>query len=153
MPEDTVSPYNQFLVVRGDYTNRERVASENAEKSLIAGAAGALALSVTFIEKLAPNPSGPSLSVLGVGWLLLLVSLAGSLLSFVLRSHAYRLARESLDAAVLSGQLDLSNVDMSAVSRSNRSLDRLNHVRLWSLLLGVVLLVVFAFYNLYAVTS
>lgn len=153
MSEDDVSPYKQFLVVRADYTSRERVASENAEKSLIAGAAGALALSVTFVEKLAPDPLRPTLWVLGAGWLFLLISLAGSLLSFVLRSHAYRMARESLDDAVVAGQLDLSKVDLSAVSRRNRRLDRLNHVRLWSLFFGVLFLVAFAFYNLYAVTS
>jgi len=139
--------YTQFLAVRGDYISRERVASEHADHVLIAGAAGALALSVTFIEKIAANPIAATRPILAAGWLLLLASLGMSLGSYVLRSRAYQHAREILDNAVLAGELELSKVDLSTVTTRNRWLIWLLHVRLWTLVFGVISVVLFAFVN------
>jgi hypothetical protein len=141
-PEDK-TPYDRFLETRADYIARERVASEQAEKVLIAGAAGVLALSVTFLEKIAPTPKPETLALLAIGWLLLLLSLAASLVTFVLRSQNYRSAREALDLTAGTGKPDFRNVDSM-----NKWLDGLLHVRLWTLVAGVVLLVVFAYTNI-----
>jgi len=142
-PREDKSPYERFLETRADYIARERVASEQAEKVLIAGAAGVLALSVTFLEKIAPTPKSETLTLLAAGWLLLLVSLAASLITFVLRSQNYRSAREELDLTAGTAKPDFRKVDAM-----NKWLDRLLHVRLWTLVVGVVLLVVFAYANI-----
>lgn len=148
MSREELDSYAQFLAVREDYIARERVASEHADRVLIAGAAGALALSVTFIEKIAANPVAESRPILAVGWALLLASLGASLGSYVLRSRAYQRARDTLDNAVLGGELELSKIDLSTVRTRNRWLILLLHVRLWTLVFGVILVVLFAFMNL-----
>lgn len=147
MSREDLESYAQFLAVREDYTARERVASEHTDRVLIAGAAGALALSVTFIEKIAANPVAESRLILAVGWVLLLASLGTSLGSYVLRSRAYQSARDALDSAVLAGERDLCKIDLSAVQMKNRWLLRLLHVRLWTLVCGVAVVVLFAFMN------
>jgi hypothetical protein len=134
--------YDVFLRTRDDLIARERHAGEHSERVLLTGAAGALALSVTFLEKISPAPSSESKIILAIAWVLLLLSLGGSLLAYVVRGRAYRLAREALDAARRTGDLD-----WSSPNRLNRYIDRLLHFRIWTLLSGVTLLVVFAFIN------
>ena len=104
-------------------------------------------MSVTFIEKMAANPVAESCPILAVGWVLLLASLGASLGSYLLRSRAYQSARDVLDSAVFAGERDLSKIDLSIVQMKNRWLLRLLHVRLWTLVLGVTLVVLFAFIN------
>lgn len=137
------SDYDRFLAVRSDYLARERAASEQGERVLIAGAAGALALSVTFVEKIAPHPQPSSLHLVAIGWTLLLVSLCASLLTFVVRSHGFRRAREALDASLASGKFD-----DAAVRMQNRWLVGLLYIRFLSLISGVAVLVCFAYVNL-----
>jgi hypothetical protein len=137
------SEYDRFLAVRADYLARERAASEQGERILIAGAAGALALSVTFIEKIAAKPLPSGLGMLALGWLLLLLSLCASLLTFVVRAHGFRRAREALDAGLAEGTFDVA-----AVRVQNRWLVGLLYFRFLSLISGVSLLVWFAFVNL-----
>ena len=146
MPESDT--YTKFLQVRADYLARERAASEGAEKVLIAGSAAALALSVTFIEKIATKPSAYSMRYLAIAWILLLASLSGSILTYVLRSRAYRKAREVADAAYREGDRSLATVDLGPVDRLNAVLAVLVHLRLWPLLFGVMALVYFAFMNI-----
>ena len=137
--------YKLYLKTRDDYLSRERAAAEKTDQVLLAGAAGALALSVTFIEKIAPHPLASTAWLLGASWCSLLVSLAAGLHAFELRSQGYALARKKLDEAE-----DIEKMDMKWIARCNRVLLCFKIVSLVSLFMGIALLVLFAFANVQA---
>lgn len=134
--------YERFLATRQDYIARERVASEKVDQVLLAGAAGALALSLTFLEKLAPAPHAETMWMLGLAWTALLVSLSCVLITYELRSQAYALARRELDKAQ-----DPVKMAMKGIERCNRVLFSLKIGSLVALLAGVIFLIVFAYFN------
>lgn len=134
--------YERYLDARTDYLARERAAYEKTDQVLLAGAAGALALSVTFIEKIASTPLAATMWMLGSSWLSLLASLGAALVSYELRSQTFALARRTLDKAQ-----DPDKMNMKLVDRCNGVLLGLKAVSLVTLLIGVVLLVLFAYRN------
>lgn len=136
--------YSLYLKTRDDYLARERAAAEKTDQVLLAGAAGALALSLTFLEKIAPHPVTTTKWMLGASWCSLLVSLAGGLLAFELRAQGYALAARKLDEAQ-----DIDKMDMKWIRRCNRGLLCLKVVSLIALFAGVALLVLFAFSNVH----
>jgi hypothetical protein len=134
--------YQHYLSTRADYIARERVASEKVDQVLLAGAAGALALSVTFMEQLAPSPQAATMWMLVMGWGSLLASLALGLLTFELRAQAYAFGRRQLDKV-----RDPAMVDAGTLRRWNFALLILRILSLFSLVVGVIYLVTFAYFN------
>lgn len=135
--------YKLYVSTRSDYIARERAASEKADQVVLAGAAAALALSLTFIEKLAPAPAASTMSLLAWAWVSLITSLGLALLSFEVRSQAYAIARRELDIAQ-----DPEGMSMTKVDWCNRALLGLKIGSLTTLLVGVILLIRFAYANI-----
>ena len=139
MAED---PRATFLATRQDYIARERAASDKVDTVMLGGATGALALSLTFIEKIAPKPLPHTLWMLAWAWGALLMALAAALITYELRSHAYVLARRQLDASQ-----DPATINWRPVDKCNTVLFWLKITSLSALFIGIALLVVFAYYN------
>lgn len=128
--------------------------SERYDQWVLTLAGGALAISLTFIEKIAPEPKPYSWILLGLSWLLYIVAVfAGFAAIFYSREAIYR-AIEICDAHYETfketATADKPSGDSPPVlkNRFNQILERLNKVSLCCLGLGTLFMCVFALVNL-----
>lgn len=139
----TAEDYKIFLDTRADYIARERAASEKSDQVLIAGAAGALAISVTFIEKIASTPALSTSHLLMISWSLLLAALAGAIFKYDLRATAYRIAYAELQENYLKGTSSSGKVE-----NLNRQMENTKNFSISCLFVGIAFLVLFAYQNI-----
>lgn len=112
---------------------------ERAEQMVAGGAAGALILSVTFLEKIAPRGDASQRVLLLASWVLLLGSLASSLLGQYLSARAFDTELDRLDATV--GEEPLPKNPWTTWNRVSGVLGSI------LLILGIGLLAWFAYVN------
>lgn len=132
------------------------------DKAILALAGGALALSITFLEKIAPHPSGPCRWLLGIAWLFLIAALLLELhalalgqtllnLQIVKDDEIYREYLNSLPEAPPTASVE--NVSLDKLQKSRKRLRRINFWSQWTLILGVVLLCIFSLCNLPSIAT
>jgi len=84
---------------RQAYNEAELEMSGRYDKWVLTLSGGALGLSITFIEKIAKNPTADTLLWLKISWACLVLSLLSALLSLVTSQSAIRENRQELDSA------------------------------------------------------
>lgn len=106
MPEDPQNAEdNQYLTTteylgcRDGYDKAELEVSRRYDQWILTLSGGALALSITFIEKIAPSPAIHTLHWLKWSWFLFVLSLLGGLVSLLTSQSAIREQRRELDEA------------------------------------------------------
>jgi hypothetical protein len=104
-------------------------------------AGGALALSITFIDKIAPYPKESSIFFLVNAWGLFCLSLLITLISFLTSQAACRTQRDILDD-------DISEKETERVNRPALWTNRLNYLSIGAFILGIIALVGFCTFNL-----
>jgi hypothetical protein len=116
--------------------------------SLIAG--GALVVSLTFIEKIAPSPLLYTRWVILPGWILLAVGVISSLIAIYQSQNAIQKKIENLDTEI-SQKLDPENKELQSIESSSNphapKVRKANLISLYSTLLGLLFLITFAFLN------
>jgi hypothetical protein len=135
-------PYDEYLRQRQSFVEAGQRGRQRLDQLLIAGATGALVLSVTFLEKIAPNPVLRSRPYLLAGWAILLLALALSMLGFEASTRAFAEGVRGLDRQVLSGELYDPTTNVW-----DRRTAHLNRASLAAFFVGMALLVLFAFLN------
>lgn len=129
--------------------------SERYGKALLALSGGSLALSVTFLEKIAPHPQNWSLGFLIAGWGSLIVCVVSELLGMHASQEAI-VARQEIDQAAYGAYLASVNVEPrpaeqvlpeDTVLRWNRRVQRCGIVALSALIFGLILLCAFSITN------
>lgn len=133
--------YQRYLEERKLLVSAERETAQQFDKSILTLSAGALALSVTFIDKIAPHPKENSLFFLVSAWGLFCLSLLITLVSFLSSQAACRTQRDILDD-------DISGKDISRINQPALWTLKLNYLSIGSFILGIVALVVFCTFNL-----
>lgn len=88
-----------YLNTRNSYNEAELEVSGRYDKWILTLSGGALGLSITFIEKIATNPTADTLFWLKLSWICLVLSLLAALLSLVTSQSAIRENRKELDLA------------------------------------------------------
>ena len=88
-----------YYKIRQSYDEAELEASGRYDKWILTLSGGALGLSITFIEKLAKNPTPETLFWPKLSWGCLVISLLAALLSLVTSQSAIRENRKKLDLA------------------------------------------------------
>src|SRR5438876_10962336 len=73
--------YDAYIKERDAFRHDSLKVSERYDKAILLLGGGALALSITFLEKIAPHPIPLTFALLGVSWICLIVSV-------VLQLHA-----------------------------------------------------------------
>jgi len=131
--QDRSAEHRKFLVQANHQSSRD------FDKAVMTLAAGALALSVTFMKAIAPAPEPGSLFWLRFSWGLLVLSLLAILVSFLLSQYATRNAIKELDERRAKGQPG------GAWSRLTSAL---NVLAAGTLVLGLGFFLVFASNNL-----
>ena len=112
------------------------------DKGILYVAGGALAVSVAFIEKIAPSPHGLVLWLLGAAWLLLIVGLGLHLMSLSRsRESIVREIEITYEKYEKEGKCATKNELSSGVPK-------LQKTSLWLTLVGVAFLCIFSFVSL-----
>lgn len=134
--------YQVYLEERKQLVTSERDTAQQFDKAILTLAAGALALSITFIHEIAPHPKLFSICFLIIAWGLFCLSLLSTLISFLTSQAACRRQREILDHDI-SGKTAVSTVNCGA-SWTNG----LNYFSISFFILGIVFLITFSAINL-----
>lgn len=124
------------------------------DRAVLTISTGALALSIGFVEKIAPQPMKYSVAVLGVAWFLLLSAVVFQLLALSASQLATRKQISLLDGQYQ--QLIYSDDKISAVYSVIAIEENIfakkvalhNTVSLWSLVSGIILVMVFSTVNI-----
>lgn len=128
--------------------------SERYDQWVLTLAGGALAISLTFLEKIAPEPATYTLWLLGLSWLAYIVAiLAGFFAIHYSREAIYRemqIARENFDSFMASGTAANPAGDPPSKSENphRAHVSRSNTISRSCLALGTALLCAFALLNL-----
>ena len=82
MQEDNERKYQEYIKERQLLFNAKLKGSQSLDKALLTLSAGALALSLTFINQIAPHPQPATLKFIIVAWSCFGLSILSTLLSF-----------------------------------------------------------------------
>ena len=137
MSEDVYSRERSLLV------EIEQKSASQHDRAILTLTAGALALSITFLEKIAPKPAPSALWLIAAAWLCFIVGLCVILLSFLLSQTACRRQRELLNAAYSEQAKPRDEENRAATWTS-----RLNWASYGLFLLGVLFLALFSWFNI-----
>jgi hypothetical protein len=134
-------------------TEADKVALElggRYEKMLSLIAGGALAVSITFIEKIAPSPVEGSRWVALIAWLLLGGANVATLIAISASHRAQQKKIENLDTEILQ-KLNPTDPKYQGVDTNSnpfiQSVQRANTVSIYSAVLGLICLILFVFLN------
>ena len=142
MENNKQEEYKVYTEERKLLITAERETAQQFDKAILTLAAGALALSLTFIKQIAPNPIPNSIFYLIVAWISFCLSMLSTLVSFLTSQIACRKQRDIIDEEI-SGK-NSSNKNNKAASWTNR----LNYFSIGSFIIGVISLIVFSIINL-----
>jgi len=120
----------------------EHKGADQHDRAILTLAAGALGITVTFIEKIAPNPIRWTIGLLLTSWFFLVLSILGIVVSFLVSQAACRYQRTLLDLEYATGRRP---------DQKNRLADctkRLNAVAFVFFVMGLAFILLFSGFNL-----
>jgi hypothetical protein len=135
-------PYEHFLSERRAIVDARQRAQQRIDQLVASGAAGALVLSITFLNDIAPTPSPGTKPLLVGAWLALLISLALLFASHYASQRAFDNYLVAFDEAYVAGAVFS---EQNLATRIVKILDRSSS---WLFIIGVALLAGFAYLNL-----
>lgn len=144
MNHDKQKEYEVYLEERKLSIEAERGTAQQFDKAILTLAAGALALSITFINQIAPYPKPESIYFLIGAWSLFCLSMLSTLISFLTSQKACRNARDILDEIFHNDKQNNITKDNKAATWTNR----LNYCSIALFIWGVILLIIFSAMNL-----
>jgi hypothetical protein len=127
--------YEQYLDERKLLIDGERAAGEGFDKTFLTLCAGAIALSVTFVEKV--GSAGKFKPLLYLSWAFLACGLLLNVRCFLLLQNSYNRLLDMNDEIYEKGRTALQNPFRSRVGDFNQ-------YAFWSFVAGIVLLLFFA---------
>jgi magnesium-transporting ATPase (P-type) len=141
MEQNKQKEYQVYLDERKQLIEAERNTAQQFDKAILTLAAGALGLSIVFINQIAPQPISNSICYLTGAWILFCLSLLSTLISFLTSQAACRRQRDILDRDI-SGQSDNTNNKAASWTKW------LNYFSIAIFILGVICLIIFSAVNL-----
>jgi hypothetical protein len=151
--------YEAYIKDKDTLRNDSLQVSDRYDKAILALAGGALALSITFLEKIAPHPAGWTFYVLGTAWLCLIGSLLLEMFALAtsqtVTNEQIELLNEDYRQFLMSlpeqGQLEPPPempASKDVIHRWKKRTRSFNSWSLWLLAAGIILLCVFSVCNL-----
>lgn len=156
MPNDSeIWEMQRYKVYVEEKRDRDKAALEVTARYtqwVLTLSAGALAVSLAFLEKIVPEPAAATLPVLFFAWLALVVALLGGFYAVHCSCEATMQAREYVDYEYISERRkkDPSLPEPKFVDKDNRwnvRTERFTYLASWSFGIGVLLLCLFSFSN------
>ena len=142
MGQNEHDKYRVYLEERKESVISERETASQFDKAILTLATGALALSVTFINYIAPTPKPYSICFLIIAWVFFSFSILSTLISFLTSQAACRKQRKILDA-------EISNKSTPGKNLAAVWTNWLNYVSIILFIIGVVFLLIFSAVNLW----
>ncbi len=133
-----------YYKIRQSYDDAELEVSGRYDKWILTLSGGALGLSITFIEKIAKNPTPETLYLLKLSWGCLVISLLSALLSLVTSQSAIRETRKKLDLAYSEKR----DPNLGFPRWFTNFTNLLNWGSLFLFIVGVIFLCFFSFKNI-----
>jgi hypothetical protein len=133
--------YKTFIDERASLDNTQKESSQYFDKSILTLAAGALGLSLTFIDKIAKTPQGYTYPFLYWSWIFFCGSLLSTLSSLLTSQHACRKQIEILEKTYF-GEQGVNTCNFLAKITSF-----LNWLSIILFILGIIGLVIFSILN------
>jgi magnesium-transporting ATPase (P-type) len=87
----------------------EQKSADQHDKAILTIASGGLALSITFLKDIAPNPLSETWKYLGVSWACFVLGILAVLLSFLTSQSACRKQRDFLDKLYQDGSASVAD--------------------------------------------
>lgn len=119
MPHDDQSERTEYLDERRLLIEGELDASSRLDKSLLTLSAGALGLSLTFWQYIAPDPAPDTIWRLGVSWAWFALAILLMIVSFWTSQLAFRRQRDILDTSYDRKSNEEEDNDASSNNQSN----------------------------------
>jgi cell division protein FtsL len=142
--------YKEYVDQRNETNRFALEVGARYEKLLSLVAGGALVVSLTFIEKIAPHPSEYTKWAILAAWILLGVGIISSLIAIYQSQNALQKKIENLDTEI-SQKLNPENEELKKLdATSNPHIETVRTANKWSLystLGGLFFLILFAFLN------
>lgn len=133
-----------YLAARTGYDQAELEISGRYDKWILTLSGGALAISITFIEKIANHPTAETLIWLKFSWASFVVALLISLYSLLSSQSAIRENRDELDSSYREGRSPMMEFRKLHTYLTNLC----NWGSLFAFIIGVIFLCVFSFKNI-----
>jgi hypothetical protein len=143
--DDHDQKYQVYLDERKSLNDARKETSHLFDKSILTLAAGALALSLTFIKDISPAPKPETLWLLLISWGLFIASILSTLISFFASQRAC-----SIQIEILENDYFPENGQMSADKKDNpynKYTQWLNTISITSFTCGVLFLILFSSAN------
>jgi hypothetical protein len=134
--------YDVYLQERKDLIKAEHSMYERFDKAILTLSAGALGISVTFINQIAPNPKVSTWGWIFTAWLSFSLSILSTLISFLVSQKACRRQIEICEKVLLEKE----NSD-----QQNKLADLtqwFNYIAIVLFIIGIFALIIFCLKNL-----
>ncbi len=135
--------YQVYLSETESLVDAEKASAQQFDKAILTLAAGALAISLTFINQIAPNPKSWTLYILFSAWLTFCFSILSTLISLLTSQLACSRQRE-----ILENEFFETKQQQDAQNNPAKSTQILNWISIVSFIIGVLLLAIFSISNL-----
>lgn len=132
---------------RSSIYDQQTKSHDSFEKAMTFITSGALALTLTFHDKIVPVGNAKAIFLIAIGWVLLAFTLFVNLVSHYLSSKSLNKSADEIDQ-VISYQLTFDEFNRNLDSR-NRNIDRLNKSTIWTLGIGLLAIIMYVTINIY----
>ena len=147
MKKDEDARYQIYLDENKSLVAGEETSADHFDKNILTLAAGAIAISLVFLEKIAPHPQESTLFNLRCAWGGLVASLLLTLSSFLTSQQAYRQQR------TINDEIFFANPSSKFSKKINwwaHTTKLLNWASIFAFIFGLGMLVWFGFLNMKA---
>lgn len=132
---------------RSSIYDQQTKSHDSFEKAMTFITSGALALTLTFHDKIVPVENATAVLLIAIGWVLLAITLFVNLISHYLSSKSLNKSADEIDQ-VITYQLTFDDFNRNLDSR-NRNIDRLNKSTIWTLGIGLIAIIMYVIINIY----
>ncbi|QYA26727.1 hypothetical protein G3I01_14905 [Gramella sp. MT6] len=132
---------------RSSIYDQQTKSHDSFEKAMTFITSGALALTLTFHDKIVPVGNAKAIFLIAAGWGLLAITLFVNLVSHYLSSKSLNKSADEIDQ-VISYDLTFDDFNSNLENR-NRNIDRLNKITIWSLGIGLTAIIMYVTINIY----
>src|SRR6266566_334824 len=148
--------YNEYSKQRGDLFKTNVDLGGRYDQWILTLSAGALALSIGFLEKIAPRPAGNTLFLILLAWLFLILGLLAGFVSLLTAQYSAHRQIEILDEEYRQFRITVEPRGEGASGQSappgKNPFIKITHMLNWisapAFILGVIFLCCFAYSNI-----
>lgn len=136
----------EWIEYRNSVLDNKSKSQDDFEKYINILASGGLVLSLTFFEKIVPLAQAIYKPFVIIGMFLMIVTLL---------SNLYSHYKSIIDSDLTVKEIDEGKHDdiFKNIDKRNRKINRLNHVSIWALIIGIVCLIIFVAINISSVNN